>query len=147
MQRSLRKPDGIRCCDVTDGRDTEPSFLVSTSEQQAARILIGCANLGFVFSESMISREIGASWHQARLSAYCQAGGNSFIERLHRRSREEEVWSGLRNIAVLAKPDKNIAQYLVEDNQDRPYRGAGDGMPREAFLGFAVLTKNGAQSG
>ena len=75
----------------------------------------------------MISREIGASWHQARLTAYCHAGGNSFIERFHRGSREEEVWTP--EYRSLGEAGEGIAQYLVEDNHDRPYRGPGTVRP------------------
>jgi hypothetical protein len=51
--------------------------------------------------------------------------------------RQKAIWAG--NHASIA-----IARYIREYNHDRPHRGVGNRTPREAFLAFAVLTKNEA---
>jgi putative transposase len=77
-----------------------------------------------------------------RRTAYHYAEGNSDIERFHRSLKEEEVWT--LEYGSLTEARESIGRYLAEYNQDRPYRGVGNRTPHEAFLGFAVLTRNGA---
>ena len=67
--------------------------------------------------------------------------GISCIERFHRSSKEEEV--GTSECRSLNEARENIGRYLEEYNHDRPHRGV-DRTPNEAFLSFAVLTKNQA---
>jgi hypothetical protein len=38
----------------------------------------------------------------------------------------------------------SIARWIEEYNHDRPHYGVGNQTPKEAFLSFAVLTKNEA---
>jgi transposase InsO family protein len=71
--------------------------------------------------------------------------GNSYIERFHRSLKEEEVWTS--EYRSLNEARENIGRYLEEYNHDRPYRFVDNRTPNEAFLSFAVLTKNQALNG
>ena len=75
-------------------------------------------------------------------TAYHHPEGNSCIERFHRSLKEEEVWT--TEYRSLTEARDNIGRYLEEYNHDRPHRGVANRKPHEAFLAFAVLTKNGA---
>jgi putative transposase len=77
-----------------------------------------------------------------RRTAYHHPEGNSYIERFHRSLKEEEVWTTeYRN---LQEARGSIARWIEEYNHDRPHYGIGNRTPNEAFLSFAVLTKNEA---
>lgn len=77
-----------------------------------------------------------------RRTAYHHPEGNSYIERFHRSLKEEEVWTTeYRN---LQEARSSIARWIKEYNHDRPHFGVGNRTPNEAFLSFAVLTKNEA---
>jgi putative transposase len=77
-----------------------------------------------------------------RRTAYHHPEGNSYIERFHRSLKEEEVWTTeYRN---LQEARSSIARWIEEYNHDRPHYGVGNRTPNEAFLSFAVLTKNEA---
>jgi putative transposase len=77
-----------------------------------------------------------------RRTAYHHPEGNSYIERFHRSLKEEEVWTTeYRN---LQEARSSIARWIEEYNHDRPHFGVGNRTPNEAFLSFAVLTKNEA---
>ena len=56
--------------------------------------------------------------------------------------KEEEVWTA--EYRSLQEARSSIARWIEEYNQDRPHHGVGNRTPREAFLAFAVLTKNEA---
>jgi putative transposase len=75
-----------------------------------------------------------------RRTAYHHPEGNSYIERFHRSLKEEEVWTSQYRSLMEAR--ENISRYLEEYNHDRPHRGVENRTPHEAFLAFAVLTKN-----
>ena len=77
-----------------------------------------------------------------RRTAYHHPEGNSYIERFHRSLKEEEVWTS--EYRSLGEARENIGRYLEEYNRDRPHHGVGNRTPNEAFLSFAVLTKNQA---
>ena len=77
-----------------------------------------------------------------RRTAYHHPEGNSYIERFHRSLKEEEVWTS--EYRSLAEARENIGRYLEEYNHDRPHRGVENRTPHEAYLAFAVLTKNEA---
>jgi len=77
-----------------------------------------------------------------RRTAYHHPEGNSYIERFHRSLKEEEVWTS--EYRSLAEARENIGRYLEEYNHDRPHRGVDNRTPHEAYLAFAVLTKNEA---
>ena len=77
-----------------------------------------------------------------RRTAYHHPEGNSYIERFHRSWKEEEVWTS--EYRRLAEARENIGRYLEEYNHDRPHRGVENRTPHEAYLAFAVLTKNEA---
>jgi putative transposase len=77
-----------------------------------------------------------------RRTAYHHPEGNSYIERFHRSLKEEEVWTS--EYRSLMEARENIGRYLEEYNHDRPHRGVENRTPHEAFLAFAVLTKNEA---
>jgi transposase InsO family protein len=56
--------------------------------------------------------------------------------------KEEEVWTTeYRNVE---EARGSIARWIEEYNHDRPHYGVGNQTPKEAFLSFAVLTKNEA---
>jgi len=77
-----------------------------------------------------------------RRTAYHHPEGNSYIERFHRSLKEEEVWpTEYRNVQ---EARASIARWIEEYNHDRPHYGVGNRTPNEAFLSFAVLTKNEA---
>ena len=77
-----------------------------------------------------------------RCTAYHHPEGNSYIERFHRSLKEEEVWTAeYRNVE---EARGSIARWIEEYNHDRPHCGVGNRTPNEAFLSFAVLTKNEA---
>ena len=75
-----------------------------------------------------------------RRTAYHHPEGNSYIERFHRSLKEEEVWTS--EYRSLTEARENISRYLKEDDHDRPHCGVENRTPHEAFLAFAVLTKN-----
>ncbi len=54
--------------------------------------------------------------------------------------KEEEVWTS--EYRSLTEARENVGRYLEEYNHDRPHRGVENRTPHEAFLAFAVLTKN-----
>jgi len=74
--------------------------------------------------------------------AYHHPEGNSCIERFHRSLTGEEVWTS--EYRSLTEARENIGRYLWEYNHGRPHRGVKNRTPHEAFLAFAVLTKNEA---
>jgi putative transposase len=77
-----------------------------------------------------------------RRTAYHHPEGNSYIERFHRSLKEEEVWTTeYRN---MQEARSSIGRWIEEYNHDRPHYGVGNRTPNEAFLSFAVLTKNEA---
>jgi len=77
-----------------------------------------------------------------RRTAYHHPEGNSYIERFHRSLKEEEVWTA--EYRSLEEARDSIARWIEEYNHDRPHRGVENRTPHEAFLAFAVLTKNEA---
>jgi putative transposase len=77
-----------------------------------------------------------------RRTAYHHPEGNSYIERFHRSLKEEEVWTAEYRSVEEART--SIARWIEEYNHDRPHRGVANHTPHEAFLAFAVLTKNEA---
>jgi transposase InsO family protein len=96
---------------------------------------------------------VRSEYQHLRLSGECVAfiqvrqpnhhpEGNSDIERFHRSLKEEEVWTS--EYRSLNEARENIGRYLEEYNHDRPHRGVDNRTPNEAFLSFAVLTKNQA---
>ncbi len=77
-----------------------------------------------------------------RRTAYHHPEGNSYIERFHRSLKEEEVWTTeYRN---MQEARSSIGRWIEEYNHDRPHYGVGNRTSNEAFLSFAVLTKNEA---
>jgi hypothetical protein len=54
--------------------------------------------------------------------------------------KEEEVWT--TEYRSLSEAGENIGRYLEEYNHDHPHREVENRTPHEAFLDFAVLTKN-----
>src|SRR6266481_1637484 len=96
---------------------------------------------GTQFTSSRFLETLGRLGITHRRTAYHHPEGNSYIERFHRSLKEEEVWTA--EYRSLEEAQESIGRYLTEYNQDRPHRGVGNRTPREAFLSFAVLTKNG----
>jgi putative transposase len=95
---------------------------------------------GTQFTSSRFMETLAQLGITHRRTAYHHPQGNSYIERFHRSLKEEEVWtSEYRN---LPEARESIGRYVQEYNQDRPHRGIGNRTPHEAFLAFAVLTKN-----
>jgi putative transposase len=77
-----------------------------------------------------------------RRTAYHHPEGNSYIERFHCSLKEKEVWT--TEYSSLKEARENSSRYLEEYNHDRPHRGVENRTPHEAFLAFAVVTKNQA---
>src|ERR1700740_1520280 len=77
-----------------------------------------------------------------RRTAYHHPEGNSYIERLHRSLKEEEIWTA--EDRGLEESRTNIGRWIEEYNHDRPHRGVGNRTPHEAFLAFAVDLKTEA---
>jgi putative transposase len=97
---------------------------------------------GTQFTSSRFMETLAQLGITHRRTAYHHPEGNSYIERFHRSLKEEEVWTS--EYRSLTEARESIGRYLTEYNQDRPHRGVGNRTPHEAFLSFAVLTKNGA---
>lgn len=76
--------------------------------------------------------------HCASPHGYDHPEGHSYIERFHCGLKEEEI--------SLSEARENIARHLQEHNHDRPHGGVANRTAHEAFLTFAVLTKNKAQT-
>jgi len=51
-------------------------------------------------------------------------------------------WKDEAEQGSLSEARENISRYLEEYNHDRPHRGVENRTPHEAYLAFAVLTKN-----
>jgi putative transposase len=79
-----------------------------------------------------------------RRTAYHHPEGNSYIERFHRSLKEQEVGTAEYRSADGARAW--IARWIEEYNHNRPYRGVGNRTPHEAFLAFAAVLKNEAQT-
>ena len=56
-----------------------------------------------------------------RRTAYNHPEGNSYIERFHRRLKEEEVW--LNEYQNFGQAELSIARWIEEYSHDRPHRG------------------------
>jgi putative transposase len=77
-----------------------------------------------------------------RRTAYHHPEGDSYFERFHRSLKEEEVWTA--EYRSLTEARENISRYPEQCNHGRPHRGVENRDPHEAFLAFAVLTKDEA---
>jgi len=97
---------------------------------------------GTQFTSSRFMETLARLGITHRRTAYHHPEGNSYIERFHRSLKEEEVWTS--EYRSLGEARENIGRYLTEYNHDRPHHGVGNRTPNEAFLSFAVLTKNEA---
>lgn len=97
---------------------------------------------GMQFTSSRFLETLARLGITHRRTAYHHPEGNSYIERFHRSLKEEEVWTA--EYRSLEEARENIARWITEYNHDRPHRGVGNRTPHEAFLDFAVLTKNKA---
>ena len=97
---------------------------------------------GTQFTSSRFLETLGRLSITHRRTAYHHPEGNSYIERFHRSSKEEEVWTS--EYRSLEEARASIARWIQEYNHDRPHRGVGNRTPREAFLSFAAVLKNEA---
>jgi transposase InsO family protein len=97
---------------------------------------------GTQFTSSRFMETLAQLGITHRRTASHHPEGNSYIERFHRSLKEEEVWTS--DYRSLSEARENISRYLEEYNHDRPHRGVENRTPHEAFLAFAVLTKNQA---
>ena len=97
---------------------------------------------GTQFTSARFMETLGRLGITHRRTAYHHPEGNSYIERFHRSLKEEEVWTS--EYRSLSEARENIGRYLAEYNHDRPHYGVGNRTPNEAYLSFAVLTKNEA---
>jgi len=77
-----------------------------------------------------------------RRTAYHHPEGNSYIERFHRSSKEEQV--GLEEYRNLEEARGSIGRYLGEYNHDRAHRGLPDRTPREVYVSLKSDLKNQA---
>jgi len=97
---------------------------------------------GTQFTSSRFMETLARLGITHRRTAYHHPEGNSYIERFHRSLKEEEVWTTeYRNVE---EAQGSIARWIEEYHHDRPHYGVGNRTPNEAFLSFAVLTKNEA---
>jgi len=97
---------------------------------------------GTQFTSSRFLETLGRLSITHRGTAYHHPEGNSYIERFHRSLKEEEVWTA--EYRSLEESRASISRWIEEYNHDRPHRGIENRTPHEAFLDFAVLTKNEA---
>jgi len=97
---------------------------------------------GTQFTSSRFLETLGRLSITHRRTAYHHPEGNSYIERFHRSLKEEEVWTA--EYRSLEESRASISRWIEEYNHDRPHRGIENRTPHEAFLDFAVLTKNEA---
>jgi putative transposase len=97
---------------------------------------------GTQFTSARFLETLGRLAITHRRTAYHHPEGNSYIERFHRSLKEEEVWTA--EYRSLEEARTSIARWIEEYNHDRPHYGVGNQTPKEAFLSFAVLTKNEA---
>lgn len=97
---------------------------------------------GTQFTSSRFMETLAQLGITHRRTAYHHPEGNSYIERFHRSLKEEEVWTS--EYRSLEEARASIARWIEEYNHDRPHRGVENRTPHEAFLAFAVLTKNEA---
>lgn len=97
---------------------------------------------GTQFTSSRFLETLGRLGITHRRTAYHHPEGNSYIERFHRSLKEEEVWTA--EYRSLEESRASISRWIEEYNHDRPHRGIENRTPHEAFLDFAVLTKNEA---
>jgi putative transposase len=97
---------------------------------------------GTQFTSSRFLETLGRLGITHRRTAYHHPEGNSYIERFHRSLKEEEVWT--EEYRSLEESRASISRWIEEYNHDRPHRGVENRTPHEAFLAFAVLTKNEA---
>src|SRR5467141_1288771 len=104
-----------------------------------ARLTLTTDN-GTQFTSSRFLETLGRLGVTHRRTAYHHPEGNSYIERFHRSLKEEEVWTA--EYRTLEEARTSIARWIEEYNHDRPHRGVENRTPHEAFLAFAVLTKN-----
>jgi putative transposase len=63
-----------------------------------------------------------------RRTAYNHPEGNSYIERFHRRLKEEEAWTSEYRDVQEARA--SIARWIQEYNHDRPHRGVQNRTPQ-----------------
>ena len=97
---------------------------------------------GTQFTSSRFLETLGRLGITNRRTAYHHPEGNSYIERFHRSLKGAEIWTV--EYRTLEEAWASIARWIEEYNQNRPHRGVGNHTPHEAFLAFAVLTKNEA---
>jgi putative transposase len=97
---------------------------------------------GTQFTSSRFLETLGRLGITHRRTAYHHPEGNSYIERFHRSLKEEEVWTA--EYRSLEESRASISRWIEEYNHNRPHRGVENRTPHEAFLDFAVLTKNEA---
>ncbi len=118
----------------------EQAVLDRLSEGSRESDLTLTTDNGTQFTSSRFMETLAQLGITHRRTAYHHPEGNSYIERFHRSLKEEEVWTS--EYRSLAEARENIGRYLEEYNHDRPHRGVKNRTPHEAFLDFAVLTKN-----
>jgi putative transposase len=76
---------------------------------------------GTQFTSSRFMETLAQLGITHRRAAYHHPEGNSYIERFHRRLKEEEVWTS--EYLSLTEARGNVSRYLEEYNHDRPHRG------------------------
>jgi hypothetical protein len=64
------------------------------------------------------------------------------MERFHRILKEEKFWTS--EYCSLTEAKENIGRYLEEYNCEPLHHGVVNHTPHEAFLAFAILTKDEA---
>jgi putative transposase len=118
----------------------EQAVLARLPEGSRAATLTITTDNGTQFTSSRFLETLGRLGITHRRTAYHHPEGNSYIERFHRSLKEEEVWTA--EYRTLEEARTSIARWIEEYNHDRPHRGVENRTPHEAFLAFAVLTKN-----
>src|ERR1700740_2377035 len=131
-----------RCRTEDALRAVEQAVLERLPEGSREETLMLRTGKGTQFTSSRFLETLGRLGITHRRTAYHHPEGNSYIERFHRSLKEEEVWTS--EYRSLAEARENIGRYLEEYNHDRPHRGVENRTPHEAYLAFAVLTKNEA---
>jgi len=129
-----------RCRTEDALRAVEQAVLQRLPEgSRAARVTLTTDN-GTQFTSTRFIETLNRLGITHRRTAYHHPEGNSYIERLHRSLKEEEVWTA--EYRSVQESRESIGRWIQEYNYERPHQGVRNRTPREAFLAFAGVLKN-----
>jgi len=120
----------------------EQAVLARLPEGSRAARVTPTADDGTQFTSSRFIETFNRLGITHRRTAYHHPEGNSYIERLYRSLKEEEVWPAEYRCVEEART--NITRWIMECNHHRPHHGVRNRTPHEDFLAFARVLKNEA---